>query len=338
MRIRSLLALLAAALWPATAASEAPRFEVPIDCAVGRDCFVQNYVDHDASAGAADFACGSLSYDGHDGTDIRLTNLVAMARGVAVLAAADGTVLRTRDGMDDVSIAETGAEAVEGREAGNGVIIDHGGGWETQYGHLRKGSVRVAPGQRVAAGEPIGLVGLSGNTEFPHVEFVVRHGGLEVDPYVGLAPGSGCGAAGASLWSAAAEARLAYRAGGLLSAGFATEAPESDRARVGAYEAVAPTEDSAALVFWVDVFGTRAGDVETILLLAPDGSVLAEAREDHARNRAQWFRFIGKRRPDGGWPVGSYRGVYRLERTTADGTVLGIAEADIAVQVPSGVQ
>ncbi|MEX2648168.1 MAG: M23 family metallopeptidase, partial [Alphaproteobacteria bacterium] len=234
MRTRSLLALVAAALWPVAAAGQAPRFEVPIDCAVGRDCFVQNYVDQDASAGYADFACGSLSYDGHDGTDIRLTNLVAMTRGVAVLAAADGTVLRTRDGMDDVSVAEIGAEAVEGREAGNGVIIDHGDGWETQYGHLRKGSVRVAPGQRVAAGEPIGLVGLSGGTEFPHVEFVVRHGGEEVDPFIGLAPGSGCGVGDAPLWSAAAMSRLAYRAGGLLSAGFATEAPDGDRARAAA--------------------------------------------------------------------------------------------------------
>jgi hypothetical protein len=314
-------------------ARDGARFALPIACEPGTDCFVQNYVDQDASEGYADFACGSLSYDGHDGTDIRLPNLVAMERGVAVLAAADGQVIRTRDGMADVSIKEAGAEAVEGREAGNGVIIDHGDGWETQYSHLKMGSVLVEPGQGVEAGDPIGLVGLSGDTEFPHLEFVIRHDGAEVDPFVGRAPGSGCGRLGASLWTAEAEIALAYRAGGLLSAGFATEAPEPERAREGAYDGIAPLTSSEALVFWVDVFGTRAGDRETIRLIGPDGSVIAEATETHERNRAQWFRFIGKRAPEGGWPAGAYRGTYALDRVTADGTTIRIAPAEAIVTI-----
>ena len=70
----------------------------------------------------------------------------------------------TRDGMTDVSIRDAGHGAVAGREAGNGVLIEHGGGWQTQYSHLRSGSVSVKPGERVEAGTPLGLIGLSGNS------------------------------------------------------------------------------------------------------------------------------------------------------------------------------
>jgi hypothetical protein len=334
-RFRSLTraVVLATALAVPALAEDAPRFAIPIDCRVGTACFVQNYVDHDPGPGAADFACGSLTYDGHDGSDFRLTDLVAMAQGVAVLAAADGVVLRTRDGMADISVAETGPEAVAGREAGNGVVIDHGGGWETQYGHMRQGSVAVEPGQAIAAGEPIGLVGLSGLTEFPHVEFLVRHDGQPIDPFTGQPPGSDCGTTGAGLWNAEAAAMLAYRAGGLLSAGFATEEPDPGTAREGAYGAEHVARDAPALVFWVDVFGTRDGDRESIRLVGPNGTVLVEQDTIHDRDRAQWFRFAGKRAPEGGWPAGTYVGTYRLVRD-AGGVALTVAEVERAIVVP----
>ena len=84
---------------------------------------------------ATDFTCGPLSYDGHDGTDIALPTRAAMAEGVAVLAAAPGTVTGIRDGIADF------APVIQGKECGNGVVIDHGAGWVTQYCHLRQGSV-----------------------------------------------------------------------------------------------------------------------------------------------------------------------------------------------------
>jgi hypothetical protein len=320
-------------LAPATAATEeAPTLALPIACEPGVDCFVQNYLDHDDGPGAADYACGSLSYDGHDGTDIRLPNYVAMERGVAVLAAAPGTVLRVRDGMADASVRETGAAAVAGREAGNAVVIDHGGGWETQYSHLRRGSVAVGPGDVVAAGDPVGEVGLSGNTEYPHVEFVVRRDGAAVDPFVGPAAPAACGSPRAPLWTPAAESALDYVPGGLLDAGFATAEPDPERARRGSYGAEAIATDSPALVFWVDLFGTRAGDQETTRVVGPDGATIVEAREVHDRDRAQWFRFVGKRRPEGGWPAGAYIGSYLLERTV-EGETTVIARVERVLQV-----
>src|SRR4051794_11835612 len=131
----TVLAIAFTSLFAATARAQesAPMLSFPVACEIGVTCFVQNYLDHDSGPGAKDYRCGGLTYDGHDGTDIRLPNLAAMRKGVAVVAAADGVVRARRDGMDDVSIRVSGAGAVKGREAGNGVIIDHGNGWQTQY-------------------------------------------------------------------------------------------------------------------------------------------------------------------------------------------------------------
>jgi murein DD-endopeptidase MepM/ murein hydrolase activator NlpD len=191
---------------------------LPVDCTPGRDCFIQNYVDNDPGPGRRDYACGPLSYDGHVGTDFRVPDRAAMLRGVAVVAAAPGVVRATRDGMADISIRETGREAVAGREAGNSVLIDHGDGWETQYSHLRRDSVRVHPGDRVKAGAVLGLIGLSGLTEFPHVHFEVRHKGRPLDPFVGSEPVA-CGASGPGLWRAEIRERVAYQATGGLAPG-----------------------------------------------------------------------------------------------------------------------
>ena len=63
---------------------------LPVDCDLGTDCYIQQYMDHDSSAAATDFTCGPLSYDGHSGTDIAVENRAQMAAGVAVLSAAPG--------------------------------------------------------------------------------------------------------------------------------------------------------------------------------------------------------------------------------------------------------
>jgi hypothetical protein len=42
-------------------------------CELGKICFVQNYVDVDPGPAALDFTCGSATYDGHKGIDIRLS-------------------------------------------------------------------------------------------------------------------------------------------------------------------------------------------------------------------------------------------------------------------------
>jgi hypothetical protein len=302
--------LLAALLCAPAAASADPQFALPLDCSLGRSCFIQNYVDTEMSSGDKDYTCGSLSYDGHKGTDIRLRNYVAMERGVAVLAAAPGTVLRTRDGMADVSVREIGADAIKNRELGNNVIIDHGDGWVTQYGHMKKGSILVQPGQRVAAGTPLGQVGLSGNTEFPHLHFEVQHDDKPVDPFTGEPVEAGCGLQSHSLW----KGEIPYIPTGLLSDGFAPGKPETDAARHGAYTFTTLTDLSPALVYWIDAFGLQAGDRLRISLTGPDGAVLAENEMPIDRPTAEFFAFAGTRHPSSGWQRGFYVGKFEVQR------------------------
>ena len=63
---------------------------------------------------------------------------------------------------------------------GNHVIIDHGYGYKTLYGHMTK--IKVRPGQRVQRGETIGWVGSTGKSTGPHCHYEVFVNGEQVDP------------------------------------------------------------------------------------------------------------------------------------------------------------
>ena len=63
---------------------------------------------------------------------------------------------------------------------GNAVIIDHGGGVQTLYGH--NSSLSVQPGDRVRAGQVIAKVGSTGDSTGPHLHFEVQVDGKAVNP------------------------------------------------------------------------------------------------------------------------------------------------------------
>jgi murein DD-endopeptidase MepM/ murein hydrolase activator NlpD len=215
----SALALLGLALAsPAPAAAGEMTFSLPIACSPGRDCWVQNHFDADPSPAVRDHECGRQSYDGHDGTDIRVRDTSVTAD---VLAAAAGTVKAVRDGESDRLVkSEADRATVVKRECGNGVVIAHEGGWETQYCHMKQGSLAVKPGQTVAAGEKLGSVGYSGMAAFAHIHLTIRKDGKALDPFAPDAART-CGARQKSLWTDETAAALAYKRGTLLRSGFA---------------------------------------------------------------------------------------------------------------------
>lgn len=94
----------------------------------------------------------------HTGVDI------SSQYGDAVRVAADGVVL----------------EANERAGYGRLVVVDHGFGVTTYYGHLS--SFNVLPGQQVRRGDAIGNVGVSGRSTGPHVHYEVRINGAPVNP------------------------------------------------------------------------------------------------------------------------------------------------------------
>ncbi len=97
----------------------------------------------------------------HSGLDL------ATGAGAAIGAAAKGKV--TEVGWD-------------GDGLGRYVVIDHGNGFVTKYGHMLKDSAKVKQGDVVEAGQKIGEVGSTGNSTGPHLHFMVVKDGANQDP------------------------------------------------------------------------------------------------------------------------------------------------------------
>ena len=306
------LALMLAPTPAPSAMAQPPVFSLPLACTPGRTCEVQHYVDRDPGPGVRDYRCGPQSYDGHNGIDFRLPDMAAQRRGVDVLAATAGRVSRLRDGVTDISVRTTSGAGIAGQECGNGVVIDHGGGWETQYCHMARGSVRVAMGELVRTGAAIGRVGLSGNTEFPHLHFTVRHDGQVVDPFAPQPDRQGC-AAQAQLWSPGAQASLSYRAGAILNTGFA--GATLTMAQLEGGNIALPSGTAPVLVAYVRSIALRQGDIVILDLRGPDGRSLARREAAPlARWRAQDLVYVGMKRPSSGWASGRYVAYYQVLR------------------------
>jgi murein DD-endopeptidase MepM/ murein hydrolase activator NlpD len=299
-------------------AEEIISLALPIRCQPGLTCFFQNYVDHDASTMVRDYRCGGRSYDGHDGTDIRIRNLEIQRQGVEVLAAAPGRVIGGRNDMEDVSVKTAGKAAIAGKECGNGVMLEHEGGWRTQYCHMAKGSIRVKVGDQMTAGQPIGLVGLSGDTEFFHLHFTVRRHGKIVDPFAYDAPGNACGG-GRSIWATSLGEQMQYKPGEIIDYGFAGIAPTMELIESGEIGRHPVTPGSDALVAYVRAIGLQAGDQQMLSVQGPGGAAVSAANLpalDH--DKAQYLVIAGKKRTEAAWPAGRYTATYRVTRDGAE--------------------
>ena len=272
---------------------------LPADCQPGVDCFFQQYPDMLAGEGARDPFCRHATYEDHNGTDLRLRSMSDMERGVSVLAAAGGTVLRVRDGVPDRLVdGQEERAAVAGRECGNGVVIGHGDGYQTQYCHLRRSSVTVRPGQTVRRGDKIGEIGASGFAQFPHVHLAVRKEGETVDPSTGRFLSQGCAPERdefAPLF-AADIALLASRGGtDLLGFGLAGEPVVHAELTISGPPDTAAREDDMT-VAWAWFINLEAGDRIRLELVGPDGNTIASHVSDpFDRSKASYSAFVGKR-------------------------------------------
>ncbi|MEX0371214.1 MAG: M23 family metallopeptidase [Tateyamaria sp.] len=283
--------------------------DLPIDCTLGSDCFIQQYVDHDVSDQASDFRCSTLSYDTHQGTDFALRSLKDMRLGVNVLAAAGGTVRGTRNGMEDRLFRADDAARIGGRDCGNGVVVDHGDGWTTQYCHLKQGSVQVRTGDKVQTGTVLGQVGLSGRTQFPHMHMTVRKDADAIDPFDPDGVIQCDAPSDVTLWQDAPV----YQPGGVIAVGFADAIPDFDAIKDGTAGALRLPGDAPALVVFGYAFGSKSGDQMQLRIDGPEGTVINET-VSLDRTQAQLFRAVGKRRTTDVWATGTYLGTVILLR------------------------
>lgn len=165
------------------------KFRVPLSmldtqCAGGR-CYPTAYFDTNRSwSYRRDYACGTRTYNQHDGVDLGIGGWAAMDQGRWVMTAAAGTVIAAHDGEFDRCTTGNCGTA-------NYVKIRHADGKISVYWHLKRWSVRVKVGQWVPCGVYLGQVGSSGYSTGPHLHFGVVVNGVADDPFG--ASSSACG-------------------------------------------------------------------------------------------------------------------------------------------------
>ena len=303
----------------------------PVDCVLGKDCFIQNYVDVDPGPGVEDYACGSASYDKHTGTDIRVLSEDAARAGVAVKAAAKGIVRGTRDGEPDHRIStEADIKALSGKECGNGVVVVHEG-YETQYCHMLKGSVAVNRGDIVEAGSVLGKVGFSGEAAFAHLHFEVRQGATPLDPFLGLPQKGECradlgkaDAPAGGLWASDLVKAIPYLGTEIIETGFADAPLDNAILEAGTSAIRRPAPESNALLFFMRVINARQGDTMRLLVRGPRGFAVESAVKPLDHSKATYVAFSGKKRILPVWPAGHYAGTAEVLR---NGVVIATAAA-----------
>ncbi len=304
-----------------------PRLGLPLRCAMGTDCWVMNYPDVGlADDGlATDPSCLSRTYDGHKGTDFAIIDKTIMDKGVDVLASADGTVLRIRDGEPDRFPTKEDLDQTQKdkKDCGNGVLIDHGmfdeKNWQTMSCHLQNGSVSVKPGQKVKRGDKIGRVGLSGVTEFPHLHLGVTRDGVVVDPFTGKDITQTCAEdAKSPLWLESSGVSYAPIVIGI--GGFAKKPPILKELSLKNAPLKAAEPDANSLVFYTTLWGLRGRDIITLEIIAPSGDVFAKDTITQDKNRARQLYFVGREKPQtADFDKGLYRGIVTIKRPKPDG-------------------
>jgi murein DD-endopeptidase MepM/ murein hydrolase activator NlpD len=257
-------ALLAPAVLAACSESTGPpagedvAFAAPITGMPMEDVFHGAYIDHDPGSGVRDWACGGKTYDGHRGLDILLRNFQVQDEGVPAVAAADGLVTQVNDGHPDRNTTWD-----NGGGFGNYVEISHPGGLSTIYGHLRRGSITVTPGERVGRGAVLGLVGSSGRSNWPHLHFEVRRNGVAVEPFTGP-----CSPTTDSHWAE----QLAYQDSFLVTDAGLTDQPVTQGVLLERPPTVrAYPLDAPGFRFWLQVANQPPGTIR-FELRAPGGA------------------------------------------------------------------
>lgn len=286
----------------------------PVDCTLGEDCWTVNYLDVDPSKNAQDFTCSYKTYDTHKGTDFAVRNYKDMLAGVPVKAAASGTVLRTRDGESDLPKTEKEYKALLDSDigCGNGVIIKHIDNIETQYCHLKEGSLRVKSGDIIEKGQVIGLVGQSGAASFPHLHFGITKDGQHIDPYTGHFISEGCDVSTlTNLW----EDQLGYEPYTVFDAGFRTAIPDWEKIKMGTdpNPEVLPL-DSPNFVYWIGYYHAHAGDQIEMTIYDPNGEVLAESATTLKQGKKVYYQYVGSSLKTKKLVPGMYFGVTHLKR------------------------
>ena len=321
------LVLLIAAIIPTLAFAQSPlikitkthNFGLPIDCTIGEDCWVMNYVDMGPDDGKkTDPACLNRTYDGHKGTDFMILDEKSMEEGVNVLVPLAGVVTRIRDGEPDQWSTDEQLKEIKNqrKECGNAILIDHGDDLQTIYCHLKNGSIAVKADQKIEKGDIMGQVGLSGLTQFPHLHFGIIKEGKVIDPFTGQNNTQECGKTRGSLWDK--DLDLSYKPFVIQNLGLSTDIPALSSIEQDGSSPADISLNSDILTLWVTLFGVQEGDNITLTIMDPNNKTFAKREITQDKERTRQFYYAGRRTTKSPLIEGVYTGEITIKRNYKD--------------------
>lgn len=271
---------------------------LPLDCELGKNCWISNLPRNYKDKLQVDFLCGHKTYIDHKGTDFALKDLASMYQGVNVLSPSDGIVKAVRDEMEDVNVNNINKAAIRGKECGNGVLIEQDK-FQFQLCHLKKGSIVVKVGDKVKQGDRVGQVGLSGNTEYPHLHLSVRkevnENWVEFDPFYGVV--GQCGKDPKPIWQD--DSILEHvGTGNVYNYGFSFEIPNVNDVRNGKYNDITIPQNTPQIIGWAEIFSVEDGDIIDLRIEDTKGNTLTEKNHIFKKYQARYFIYFGKKLPD----------------------------------------
>lgn len=264
-----------------------------------------NYVDLDPTPGLLDYGCGTVTYDGHRGDDIYLESFVEMDEGRFVVAGAPGSVVWVEDSYYDRNTAPNSFPV-------NYVHLRHDDGSESLYFHLRTWSTLVATGQRVFAGQPLGLVGSSGNSSDPHLHFEIQDASAAA--YEAFA---GPCRTGSSYWTGSQTPYVASNPMQLVDAGTMLFPPDGYSIKFRPPDVRHVRQEGATVhYFWIRFTDAHDGDVSRVTYFAPDESIYADWSHTHTGYTPFDWLYFQTFLPESG-SLGTWRLEYRINGALA---------------------
>ncbi|UCC26708.1 MAG: peptidoglycan DD-metalloendopeptidase family protein [Gemmatimonadales bacterium] len=289
----------------------------PLEGVLNTDFYYVNYVDLRSGPGILDYRCGPKSYDGHHGVDLTLPSFERMDEGVRILAAAPGTVTQIADGVFDRSTTNGPGGF------GNHVRLQHRDGFESIYGHMARSSVAVSLGQSVEAGQVLGLVGSSGNSDMPHLHVEFLRYGSVVDAFAGE-----CGDV-VDHWAAADPYQDEF---GLIQSRLTTADLTLDLVKAPVAHTSTFSTDDVRFSAWVHLANVREGSTSRFDLFDPDGGLFWTYSFTHDRFWAMSWWWVW-RTLQGSMTV---PGTWRLEYRN-DGNLLAEHDFELVEAAASAV-
>ncbi len=235
------------------------KFNTPIQCKIGEDCFLLNQLEK--------VGCGQLPFSTKDGVMFIAKHDALVRDGIKILASQNGKVKAVRSNVDDqdkstVSIAP----------CGNGIIVTHANGYETQYCYLHKDTIKLKKGDKVKEGQELGLMGMSGNINYPAMLFTLKRKNKHIDPFTNNHKSEDCVYNhDKSLWNPETIKTMIHSETIITNYGFTTEEPEIAKARNGDYNTMTIAGNTNIIGYFIDLIGVYEGDLIIIEMLSPDG-------------------------------------------------------------------